>query len=302
MTRSPKSPALPSIDTDHNGRAVRTPNMTGSGGHCFSAMFSVTHGGRSYRVAVYQLRPDHVKNNGLEAAVYLAGRMLPETHKPEVRQAALDSYAAEFLTEDHKARAWKDLAARRVSALDWEELRLAASGDRLPDFARPELIQTAARERIAAMKAAPVLAETPAAPVAAPAVPDGFRRADISDHDFAAYLFGFGDFRNRPSDRPQSCVVAAGNVNLWFSWTGALVAFAIYDNAKPDRAIYLPETRVSLWKLAPDAEAYGDKAGHFILTSPDGGNELPGGPWESEDSAVFHALKQGWTVVPSLVR
>ena len=178
MTRS-KAPALPSIDTDHNGRAVRTPNMTGSGGHCFSAMFSVTHGGRSYRVAVYQMRPDHMKNNELDAAVYLAGRMLPETHKPEVREAALAAYQAEFLTEDHKAKAWEALAARRVSLLDWEELRLAASGE-LDQFAKPELFQAAAKARIAAMKAAPVLAETPAAPVAAPAVPDGFRRADIS--------------------------------------------------------------------------------------------------------------------------
>lgn len=52
--------------------------------------------------------------------------------------------------------------------------------------------------------------------------------------------------------------------------------------------------QVIVWQLADDESAYGDKAGWFILTSPDGEDEQPGGPWATEAEAEAHAREQGW--------
>ncbi len=69
------------------------------------------------------------------------------------------------------------------------------------------------------------------------------------------------------------------------SWDEAEVAY-------PDKK------EVSLWQLAPDRESYGDKAGWWILTTPDGREEEEGGPWATEKEAREFARQKGWKVVP----
>lgn len=54
---------------------------------------------------------------------------------------------------------------------------------------------------------------------------------------------------------------------------------------------------VSIWQLANDVEAYGQQAGHFILTTPNGENELAG-VFSTEEAADDYAIDQGWQIVP----
>lgn len=55
--------------------------------------------------------------------------------------------------------------------------------------------------------------------------------------------------------------------------------------------------RVAIWKLADDAEAYGEDAGKFILTTPGGEREVePGQVFETADDADLYALGRGWRV------
>ncbi|ADU66162.1 hypothetical protein Selin_1428 [Desulfurispirillum indicum S5] len=66
--------------------------------------------------------------------------------------------------------------------------------------------------------------------------------------------------------------------------TSALWEDAVsWDNGHPSPAIP--------WQLADDPETYGDNAGHWILVSSDGENELPGGPWPTQEQAEQEARK-----------
>jgi hypothetical protein len=58
--------------------------------------------------------------------------------------------------------------------------------------------------------------------------------------------------------------------------------------------------QVSVWKLAQDNEAYGKKAGWYILVSPNGEEEVaPGKAWSTrEDAEAYATDAQGWEVVP----
>jgi hypothetical protein len=56
--------------------------------------------------------------------------------------------------------------------------------------------------------------------------------------------------------------------------------------------------QVSVWQLADDPEAYGDDAGKFILTSPDGEDEADCGIFDTADEASDYAFVLGWEVVP----
>lgn len=53
----------------------------------------------------------------------------------------------------------------------------------------------------------------------------------------------------------------------------------------------------SLWQLAEDRDTYGDRAGWYVLTTPDGNEELAG-PWEHVESAHAFATAAGWTLIP----
>lgn len=54
---------------------------------------------------------------------------------------------------------------------------------------------------------------------------------------------------------------------------------------------------VSIWQLAPDEISYGEKAGWFILVTPDGDTEMAG-TWPTAEEARNHAIKRGWSIVP----
>ena len=61
--------------------------------------------------------------------------------------------------------------------------------------------------------------------------------------------------------------------------------------------------QVSIWQLANDPEAYGEDAGKFILTRPDGEDEVAQGlamfnPFGTADEAQAYATAHGWEVVP----
>lgn len=51
----------------------------------------------------------------------------------------------------------------------------------------------------------------------------------------------------------------------------------------------------ALWQLAPDRDAYGDRAGWWILTTPDGETELAG-PWPTAEGAIDYAKQAGWVL------
>lgn len=57
------------------------------------------------------------------------------------------------------------------------------------------------------------------------------------------------------------------------------------------------DRRVSIWQLANDPEAYGDQAGHFILSSPDGEFEFCE-PEPTVEAVTAIARSQGWQIVP----
>lgn len=58
----------------------------------------------------------------------------------------------------------------------------------------------------------------------------------------------------------------------------------------------------SVWRLAEDAQVYGEHAGWYILTSPDGEVELSGLIFETVAAAEEHAVKRGMLVVPSTLQ
>lgn len=60
-------------------------------------------------------------------------------------------------------------------------------------------------------------------------------------------------------------------------------------------------TQVAVWALADDPDAYGEQAGWFMLTSPDGETEMEGGPWPTDEAAIDYAAEMGWEVVPSTI-
>jgi len=57
-------------------------------------------------------------------------------------------------------------------------------------------------------------------------------------------------------------------------------------------------TECSIWQLADDTIAYGDKAGHFIITTPDGEDELHHGIFTTPELAEACALEHRFKVVP----
>lgn len=125
----------------------------------------VTEGRKSYRVAVYQTGMDWRRNVTLEVTVYDAsGRMLPETHKPAIRAAALEAYRATYHTPEAIEASRTYHASKIVARMDWEGLQALAAGTH-PDYTSTRL-QEAAKARIAELKATPAL-ET-AAPVLDP--------------------------------------------------------------------------------------------------------------------------------------
>jgi hypothetical protein len=125
--------------------------------------------GKSYRVQVYQTQHDWSPRLTLETVVYDAtGRMLPEAHKPAIRAAALEAYRAAFLTPEavqasrdaHRAKT----AARALGPMGFVELQQVADGTHSEYGA--SWMRDAAKARIEALKATPVL--TPAPEAAAP--------------------------------------------------------------------------------------------------------------------------------------
>lgn len=57
--------------------------------------------------------------------------------------------------------------------------------------------------------------------------------------------------------------------------------------------------QASVWQLAADADSYGPNAVKFILTTPDGENELSGDEmFADEAAAVAYAASVGLTIVP----
>jgi hypothetical protein len=59
------------------------------------------------------------------------------------------------------------------------------------------------------------------------------------------------------------------------------------------------EPQAAVWRLADDDATYAENAGKFILTTPDGENELSGDAvFSTEDEAAAFAAGQGWTLVP----
>lgn len=54
---------------------------------------------------------------------------------------------------------------------------------------------------------------------------------------------------------------------------------------------------VSIWQLADDASTYVESAAHFILTTPDGEDEMSQ-PFPTEEAAKAYAARLGWKVVP----
>lgn len=58
--------------------------------------------------------------------------------------------------------------------------------------------------------------------------------------------------------------------------------------------------QVAVWRLAEDRGAYGRQAGWYILTTPDGEDEVIGlgGPWRTMKEAHAAAAKNGLPVVP----
>lgn len=64
------------------------------------------------------------------------------------------------------------------------------------------------------------------------------------------------------------------------------------DNS--ESSVYIDEIEPTIgrpWQLADDEEAYGDNAGWWIIVSPDQEDELPGGPWQTEDELRAHAVQ-----------
>lgn len=159
---APASPVA-TLDLTHDGKPSRTPNKTGYGDHKFSSSVRVDFDGRVYVVHVFQLRGDHVTVNKMETTVYLNGRTLPEGQRMNVRLAALEAYNDAFLTADHKAAAKVALYDSAVAGLAWEDLQSVANGKNY-ELSTPGHVD-AAKRRIDAMKAAPVIltkAEEPA--------------------------------------------------------------------------------------------------------------------------------------------
>jgi hypothetical protein len=53
----------------------------------------------------------------------------------------------------------------------------------------------------------------------------------------------------------------------------------------------------SIWQLADDDVTYVESAAHFILTTPDGEDEMSQ-PFPTEEAAKAYAERMGWTIVP----
>jgi len=53
---------------------------------------------------------------------------------------------------------------------------------------------------------------------------------------------------------------------------------------------------VSIWRLANE-ESYGEQAGWYMLTTPDGEDEIDGGPWATEEEAKQFAANASYGVV-----
>jgi len=54
----------------------------------------------------------------------------------------------------------------------------------------------------------------------------------------------------------------------------------------------------SIWQLADDADTYGTHAAHFIITTPDGEDEMTSLIFYDVETANAYAARMGWTIVP----
>ncbi|KFL31725.1 hypothetical protein JP75_06530 [Devosia riboflavina] len=88
----------------------------------------------------------------------------------------------------------------------------------------------------------------------------------------------------------RECGVA--DLQAWLAARLAMHDMEVSEDPEDD-----DEEEVSIWQLAEDKD-YGEQAGWFILTSPDGEIEQDGGPWQTEAEAEQYAIRKGWRVVP----